>query len=57
MGADDEENADGGLSHRHGHSVLNIVLNISLIMNCLCVLEVPTAQLAVGGWAGRLVLA
>ena len=42
-----------GLSRRHGHSVRNI----SLIMYDLCVLEVPTAQLAVGGWEGRFVLA
>ena len=26
--------------------------NLSLIMYDLCVLEVPTAQLAMGGWAG-----
>ena len=51
--ADYEENAEGGLSRRHGHSVLNL----TLIVNDLCVLEVPTAQLAVGGWAGRIVLA
>ena len=42
-----------GLSRRHGHSVLNL----TLIVYDLCVLEVPTAQLAVGGWVGRLVLA
>ena len=51
--ADYEENAEGGLSRRHGHSVLNL----TLIVYDLCVLEVPTAQLAVGGWAGRFVLA
>ena len=48
--ADDDGNADGGLSHRHSHSVLNL----TLIMHYLCVLEVPTAQRAVGDCVGRV---